>query len=182
MKKIIYSLTLAGILLFIAASMPSGCSKSDNHSGNSLNSNDKQFLVSASYSNVDEVDAGTLASTKAGNAGVKGFGQMMMTDHWIAEDELKNLADSLQVPVPQQPDSVHQAIKQTLIGLSGMTFDTTYLHGQINDHQNTIALMQNEINSGQNTAVTNYARKYLPKIQMHLMMADSLMMVVVNTH
>jgi putative membrane protein len=166
-RSISAALLLSGLIL--------SCSKSKDHSQSTLNSNDRQFLVDASYSNVAEVDAGTLASAQGSDAGVKMFGQMMVGDHGTAESELKTIADNVGVTIPQEPDSAHKAMKQMLMTLSGTTFDTTYLAGQVKDHKVTISIFQAEISNGQDTMVINYANKYLPKIQMHLMMADSLM-------
>jgi putative membrane protein len=165
------------VVIVIMAGLLMNCRKSKD-SQSSLNNTDLHFMMNASYSNEDEIDAGGLAAIKGSNAGVKMFGAMMVDDHTTAETELKHLADSLVVTIPQQPDSLHMAIKDTLNGLSGMAFDTMYIHGQVKDHQNTIDLFQTEISAGRNDAVKQYANKYLPKIQMHLMMADSLMNVL----
>jgi putative membrane protein len=61
-----------------------------------------------------------------------------------------------------------------LQSLPDSTFDTTYLRAQINDHENAVALFQQELANGQDTTVKAYASQYLPVIQMHLTMADSL--------
>jgi putative membrane protein len=174
MKKTILLFSSAAILLGAA------CKKSSNHGSHNppLSDQDQQFLIKASYSNLAEVDAGTLASTKGANAGIKMFGEMMVEDHTTAENELKMIADSNQVSVPGAPDSAHQAMKAKLMALSGNAFDTTYIGGQVIDHQTTVTLFQTEISSGQSERVIAYANKYLPKIQMHLVMADSLNLVV----
>jgi putative membrane protein len=173
MKQITFALLAAALLAGAA------CKKSHHGSHNPpLGDTDRQFLVNASYSNLAEVDAGTLASAKGSEAGVKMFGQMMVSDHNTAESELKNIADSNQVSIPDAPDSAHRAMKAMLTTLSGKTFDTTYIRGQITDHQKTIDLFQAEINNGQSQRVQAYAIKYLPKIQMHLAMADSLRQVL----
>ncbi|MBS1665218.1 MAG: DUF4142 domain-containing protein [Bacteroidetes bacterium] len=170
MKKI--SLCIACLALILVGQ---NCKKSHNDTPNtSLNDNDRQFLVNASYSNLAEVDAGNLASYMGTNAGVKIFGQMMSDDHGAAESELRTIADSVQVSIPSTPDSAHISMKAMLKNLTGMAFDTTYISAQITDHQNAIALFQMEINSGRSPRIKTYASTYLPKIQMHLMMADSL--------
>ena len=45
-----------------------------------------------------------------------------------------------------------------------------YLGAQVDDHENTIALFQQEIASGQDPDVKAYATKYLPKIVGHTSM------------
>jgi putative membrane protein len=168
MKHIFLVCTIISIIL-------AGCKKDHDNDHNDLNSKDRNFLINASYSNNDEVDAGNLASSQGSHEAVKIFGATMVNDHSTAETELKMLADSLNVAIPLEPDSAHKAMKQTLMSLSGMAFDTTYTRAQITDHQNTIALMQDEISNGQSDRVKRYANKYLPKVRMHLMAADSLL-------
>jgi putative membrane protein len=59
------------------------------------------------------------------------------------------------------------------MGLNNLAFDTTYISGQVSDHQKAIALFQTEINNCQDARVKAYANKYLPKLQMHLMRLQS---------
>jgi len=168
-------------LFFIAVSATilfAACKKDDDDNGNNINTTDRNFLINGSHGNIDEVDAGGLASTKSDNDGVQMFGSMMVDDHTTAQMEMKMVADSFGVAVPNEPDSAHKVMKTKLMSLSGMAFDTTYIRAQIMDHQSTIALMQDEISHGQADRVKRYAGKYLPKVQMHLVMADSLMRVL----
>ncbi len=61
-----------------------------------------------------------------------------------------------------------------LSAMTGRSFDSAYVHGQVTDHQTAVTLFQNENISGNNTKVKTYVNNYLPVIEMHLMMADSL--------
>ncbi|HVW59565.1 MAG TPA: DUF4142 domain-containing protein [Puia sp.] len=140
-----------------------------------LNAKDLQFLVDASYSNLDEVEMGSLAATKGAGKGVRMLGHMMAEDHGTAQAELKAVADTVRTAVPESADSVHILIKQSLANLSGAAFDSTYLHALVTDHRTAIGLFQSELHSGKDINVKDYARKHLPKIRMHLAMADSLL-------
>jgi putative membrane protein len=55
-----------------------------------------------------------------------------------------------------------------------MSFDTAYINSQVKDHQAAVNLFQSEISAGATQSVKDYASKYLPHIQMHLNMADSI--------
>ena len=149
------------------------CSKDDDNN-NDLNAQDRTFMMQASMGNSAEVAAGALASTKGDSVGIRSFGQMMVTDHSTAQTDLKTLGANVNVGVKDSVDAAHITLGQTLQGLSGRAFDSTYIVNQINDHQTTISAFQTEISSGGRTEVINYANKYLPKIQMHLQMADSI--------
>jgi putative membrane protein len=143
-----------------------------------MNSMDQSFLMQTSYGNHAEIAAGQLAATKATNAAVKAFGQMMVNDHSTAQTELEGIASNNGVDVPDQPDPAHQALMQRLMTLQGVAFDTAYMNSQVMDHQNTVNLFEMEISSGQRRQVIDYANKYLPHIRMHLQMADSLARVI----
>jgi putative membrane protein len=161
------------VLLFAVVT---GCSKKSDHSVTPLNSTDQQFVTNAGYDNVDEINAGYLASTNAADSNLKMFGLQMVNDYGRAQSALILLADSLGFTVVSGPDQTHQQFLNNLTTLTGVNFDTTYLRGQINDDQAAIALYQAEQSSGQNAAVKDYIGQYLPVIQAHLSVADSLIL------
>lgn len=158
----------------MAAVLFAACKKDDDNNSNNISDADRTFMQMAAYSNNDEIDAGTLASTKGNMASVRSFGSMMVTDHGMAQTDLQSLASQKGVTLPSGPDSLHIAMKQMMMNLSGRDFDTAYMNAQVRDHQATITLMQNEISNGSNQDVKNYASSKLPTIQMHYHMADSI--------
>lgn len=158
-----------GLSFFIAS-----CCKDDNNDVNGLNSQDNYFMQQASFSNHDEITAGAIAATKGDYDSVRIFGSMMVADHSKAQSSLDSLASSLNVMVPSTPDSLHQVMAAQLQTLSGSVFDTTYMGAQVRDHMLTISIFQQEISSGNNKQVLDFARKNLPIIQMHLQEAQSI--------
>lgn len=168
-----------GKILAIAALLMMGtigCSKRSGNSGTTLNPTDQQFVTNAGYYNVDEINAGYLASTNA-DSNVKAFGLSMVNDYGGAQSSLVLLADSLGFTVLSSPDAAHVSELNALQLLSGVAFDTTYLRLQINDDQAAIGLYQAEQSNGQSAAVKAYAGEYLPMIQANLSTADSLIVV-----
>jgi putative membrane protein len=168
---VIPALLLATVFLFGA------CNKDDDNN-NGTPQSDQDFMVKAAQSNLAEVDAGQLAASKSGNAAIKMFGQMMVTDHTQAFAELKINADSLKFTLPASPDSMHIALKQKLSTLTGKSFDSLYINSQVNDHHTAISLFESEASSGYDQRLRNYANKYLPGLRMHLHMADSIKALV----
>jgi putative membrane protein len=164
--------------LFLSLIVSCKDDKDDNNNNNnnndqSLNDKDKQFLTMAAYSNYAEIDAAQLAGTKATDTAVKNFSFLMVTEHQMALNELKSLAQN-RVTLPTGPDQAHITLKQQLSAMSGRKFDSTYIHLQVTDHQAAETLFKDEINNGKNADVKNYANKYLPHIQMHLTKAISI--------
>lgn len=156
--------------------MYAACSNDDDNAN--LNNADVYFMQQAAYSNNAEIGAGAIAAVKGSYDSVKMFGSMMVTDHTKAKNELDSLATVFGVNVPSTPDSVHQAMAARLQTLSGYTFDTAYINGQVKDHMATIAVFQQELSDGNNQQVKAYANKYLPIIQMHLQEAQTIQQAI----
>lgn len=167
MKKVI-------ILGSLTALIFSACKKDDNSNSNTVSASDKTFVMQASMSNTAEVQAGNLASSKASSAAVKAFAQYMVTEHTTAQTDLQKVASTYNLTLADSVDASHVALLSQLNALSGRAFDSVYIHSQITDHQNALNLFNNEISSGTNASVKNYASTYKPHIQMHLNMADSI--------
>lgn len=169
LKGIFYGLCVLATVGFAS------CDKDNGEDSNTLNDTDVDYLIKASIGNTAEIDAATLASTKATNPRVKTFAQHMLSEHGLAQTDLKNLSNSVGYPVKDTLDPAHVAIKAQLSALpAGRAFDSAYMHGQVADHNTTITNFQVELTNGRHNAVKDYANKYLPHIQMHLQQADSI--------
>jgi putative membrane protein len=167
MKKYVIASLCAAVIFW-------SCDKNDNNNNNTdVNSTDRNFALQAAMSNFAEIDAGQAAAAK-GSAAIAGFGQMMVTDHTMAKGMLDSLASSYTLPAPDSLDAEHAALKTQLAALTGRDFDSVYIHSQVNDHQKAIDLFNDEVSNGHNYQLTNFASSLLPKLQMHLQMADSI--------
>jgi putative membrane protein len=169
MKRIFFAVTIFIVVAFVYS-----CEKGSDNNNNSLNSTDQNFINMAAFSSNAEIDLARLALTQSGNDSIKMFAQTMITDHTMASGQLDSLASRYNVTLPTTLDSAHTALKDTLTGLSGTVFDSAYIKGQVNDHIAAIALFNNEVNTGNNADVKNFASSKLPVLQMHLQMADTL--------
>jgi putative membrane protein len=161
MKKV---MLMGGLLSVIVMG---SCGKSDADDV-ILNATDQTFMVGVNNSNLSEVQAGQLASTKATNPSVKAYGQSMVTEHTAAQAELTKIAADLRVDLPSSVDAEQRAILQYLSSLNGYTFDTAYMSSQVKGHQKTLAIFQTELASGSHPQVRNYASAKVGHIQMHL--------------
>ncbi len=161
-------------VLFILATGFGACSKDDDNN-NILSTTDRNFLLQAAESNFAEIGVGQLAYSKGTDSSLQVFGLQMVSDHEMAQQSLNSVALNFGIVIIDSLSPAHVTIKNTLMSLSsGYTFDTTYINSQIRDHQEAIIMYQNEINNGSSVDVKNYANKYLPIIEMHLQMADSI--------
>jgi putative membrane protein len=132
-----------------------------------LSATDRQFMINAAYANRAEIELGTVAATNGTHDSVKAYGQRMVNEHTLAQNELKTLAANNQVTIPDTLDAMHKALKKELQTYTGERFDSTYINSQIVDHQLSIQNFQTEVNQGQKQDVKNYAVKNLPHLEVH---------------
>jgi putative membrane protein len=173
-------ITSKNFLLSVAASfLIFSCDKNnDNNNNETVSAQDQAFISQAALANTAEVQAGQVASTTADSSVIQMFAQQMVSDHTTAQTDLKTLGNTVNVAVPDSLDSMHSSLLDTLKTLTGRAFDSVYITSQITDHQSAISSFQQEISSGNKSDVINYANKYLPKLQLHLQMADSIATVM----
>ncbi len=135
---------------------------------------DQSFFNLASQANLAEIAAGKLAETK-GNAKVKSLGKQMVADHTTAQNELVALAKKESITIPMSPDAEHNQALADLNKLSGKSFDSAYVTGQLADHKTAVALFSEESVNGSDPGGKSFATKYLPKLKMHLQMFQAAM-------
>jgi putative membrane protein len=134
------------------------------------------FALQASQSNRSEIQLSQMALTQAASDGIKTYAQTMITHHTMAETELQDIVDDIDLDVnltdTLAPDQV--ALRNRLMGLTGAAFDSVYINGQVMSHQKTLTIFDAQLSGGMNAKVRQYATEKRPAIQMHLDMADSL--------
>lgn len=109
---------------------------------------DTSFYRALAEGGMSEVDLGKLAEQKSQDSKVTDFAAMMVKDHSAANQELESLATSKQVPVPKTLGASQTAVKSRLEGLSGESFDKSYIKSQLQAHEETVQLLEKEISSG----------------------------------
>jgi putative membrane protein len=132
-----------------------------------LSDGDRTFVNKAAESGYAEVATGK-AAAKSDNQAVRDFGNQMVDEHSKMNDELAGIAKQKGLTPPSSADLGSQAKNALLNMLPGKTFDRQYVSSQLNDHQETLQLMQNEAQSGQDPDLKAFAQKSVPMIQKHI--------------
>jgi putative membrane protein len=135
---------------------------------------DASFYKKAAEGGLFEVEAGNQAQTKANDQRVKDFGNMLVTDHTAANQQLQSLATSKGITLPTSASVGQMAEKAKLDALTGNTYDKSFVRGQIKAHEQTIALFQKEIRSGHDADAKAFATSTLPTLKKHLKQARAL--------
>src|SRR5690606_1212452 len=163
MKTKIHYLLLAAIMVGFSA-----CNDDDDEPNNPISEQDKNFALNATYSNLAEIEMGQLAVSEATDESVHDFAEMMVTDHTNAQNQLANLAESLDIDLPDTLKNEHQVIQAQLMALEGTAFDSAYISSQVVAHQEAQQIFQTQIDQGLNPQLKEYATTTLSHIIMHL--------------
>ncbi|MFA1770896.1 DUF4142 domain-containing protein [Rufibacter glacialis] len=128
---------------------------------------DHQFVMRAASGGLMEVEAGKMAAAKGQMAGVKQYGQRMVTDHTKANTELKALAAAKGITLPTAPLPEHQQHLDMLSKLSEGEFDKVYMQHMVTAHDKDIADFDREAKTGKDAEIKAFAAKNLPILQAH---------------
>jgi putative membrane protein len=131
-------------------------------------SSDSSFVDEAATGGMAEVELGKLASTKGANPEVKEFGQMMVTDHSKANDELKALAAKKGWKLPTDLDSSHKATLDSMRNKVGADFDKDYVQDMVDDHEKDVKAFEDKAKNATDPDLKTFAEKTLPTLRKHL--------------
>ena len=126
-----------------------------------------------------EVALGKLVASKATNAGVKSYAQMLVTDHSANAKQLAALVkkDSLTPQPPPGDNSAtenQQKLDKFQAMAKGMDFDTAFVNDAIADHQKEIDALTSAQASLTNADLKALIGKTIPVMQKHLDKAKEL--------
>src|SRR6185295_16341254 len=137
----------------------------------SSGSADIEFVLDAAKGGMAEVELGKLAADRAQNAEVMKFAERMVTDHSKAGDELKSIAQSKGIRLPEEIEAKDRALVNRLSKLNGAAFDRAYMQAMVSDHVKDVNEFKKEANSGRDPQVKSFASNTLPTLEEHLQQA-----------
>lgn len=126
----------------------------------------KHFLTVASIGNLQEINAGQLATQKAKRADVRSFGQMMVKDHGDAEQKLQQLAKLKNINIQAAASGDIQP--DTSLQNAGDNFDQLFVHAMLAGHMNAVQMFETYSVNGKDAEVRSFAQKTLPTLKSHL--------------
>lgn len=126
------------------------------------------FAVTAANGSLMEVELGKIAEDNASSSRVKAFGAMMVKDHSEANSNLKGIANSLNIAIP---DSVSNDSRKEINDLKmkkGRDFDKAYVDMMVEDHKKDIAEFRKCADQCSDSTIKNFAATTLPVLEKHL--------------
>ena len=161
MGRIVISLSVALLTLNLAAAAPVA------------DKNAEKFLQHVIEGNLAEIQLGKLAQEKSMDDGIRAFGDMLATDHSAGNEKAMQVASSLGVNAPTEPNKTQKATYDKLSKLSGSAFDRQFAKMMVDDHKKDIREFEKESKSS-NAQVAQFAKDTLPTLREHLEAAQSL--------
>ena len=133
------------------------------------------FVTRAGITNLMEIEASSLAQTKASNPSVKAFAVQLIADHRAAQSQLKGPAAQAKLALPGEIDVQHQQIRHELAELDGAAFDAKFIEVMSKSHEDAVRMFEDAAKNPKLTPeLQSYARAMLPKLQSHAQMAHKL--------
>ncbi|MER2997290.1 DUF4142 domain-containing protein [Pontibacter populi] len=126
-----------------------------------------EFMTEAASGGMMEVELGKMAQEKAQHADVKSFAQMMVTDHTKANDELKVLAGTKSIVLPDSMSKDHMDHITELRDKTGADFDNAYMDLMVEDHEEDVKEFEEAVNELQDPEAKAFASKTLTTLRKH---------------
>lgn len=145
-----------------------GTAGSATATANNVGEADRTFMMEAASAGMMEVETSRLAEQNGSNARVKGFATMMIQDHTNANNELKALASTKNVTLPDSMMAKHRAHVDMLKKKTGKDFDKAFMDMMVSDHNEDVNKFQVASNNAADADLKAFATKTLPTLRMHL--------------
>lgn len=129
---------------------------------------DAKFAVDAANGGMTEVELSKLAETKAANAKVKEFAAAMIADHGKAGEELKAIAATKNITLPDSLSADSKAAWDELSKKSGAEFDKAYVDKMVAGHKSTVDMFESASKNLKDPDLKAFVDKTLPTIKGHL--------------
>jgi putative membrane protein len=160
MKKRVFLFALATVIAAAA------CNKGEEE-GVVINPQDIGFVHSATLNNIAEIALSQLAFDSSQTPEIKAFAQKMVNEHSQLQGELEALASNMGIPTPDTLETKYTQLMAQLRNLKDRSFDSVYIHNQLDDHQTAIILYSNAHSLGNNSQIKDFARGVLPRLLEH---------------
>jgi len=141
------------------AGQQSGVGQAGTATGNQPSPSDQYFVRSIPESNVAEVQLGQLSQQKSQSDDVKEFGQKIAENRTRLDDQLKPIAQQLEVSAPKEPSKKDKQLIAKLEGLSGSQFDDEFIKAVVKDLLQDVKQFKSEAQLAQDPNLKQTAKQ-----------------------
>ena len=135
---------------------------------------DREFIDKAASAGMFEVESSRLVLSRQAPDDATDFAQTMIRDHSEANERLKSIADSKNVPLPDQmsPEDMRKIAR--LRSLQGDQFTDVYEQLQLDAHREAVQLFDRCSKFCQDPEIREFAEQTLPTLRQHLQHVEGL--------
>lgn len=126
------------------------------------------FAVKAASGGMMEVELGKFARDHAASQRIRAFGDMMVRDHSQAGDNLRSIASSLHITLPDSVGSDEKKEMEQLKMKKGKAFDKAYVDMMVDDHKKDIDEFKKCAADCSDSTIKSFAANTLPVLEKHL--------------
>jgi putative membrane protein len=136
----------------------------------------QEFANTAAKSDAFEIAAAKLAAASGASTEVKKFAAEMITAHTASTAKIKTAAAAASPAITPDATLTEDQNEDLakLKGLKGADFDTAYVDGQIDAHEDALSLMQGYAKDGEVASLKTAAGEIAPTVSKHLEMVKML--------
>ena len=135
--------------------------------------NDAEFLVAVAEINIEQIELGKLAQINSSNQDVRELGKMMEIEHSAAMKDLKHLAATKNIIIPNYITNDGKDAFKNLARKKGKDFDEEYCSRMIKGHKNTISKYERATTGSSDPDIQSWAETMLPILRVQLDHATS---------
>jgi putative membrane protein len=135
---------------------------------------DQMFVESIFMSDAAEVQLGQLAQQKSQSDDVKQLGQRMVQNRTRLDEQLKPIAEKLEVSKPKEPSKKDRQLIAKLESLTGPQFDEEYIKAVVKDNRQDVKDFNTEAESAQDPNLQQAAKMDAPVLAQHLQIAEQI--------
>jgi len=159
------ALTLAASLLAIA---PLRALAQD------ASSDDKMFIKNAMEADLAEIQLSQIVVEKSVNADVKQFAQQMIDGHTKLDEQVKPIAQKMNIAPPTELNAKHKSTKAKLEAETGAELDRNYVDAMLHAHEDAVSNFQKEASIGKDAELKQAVNQAVPIVTEHLQMVQKL--------
>jgi putative membrane protein len=130
------------------------------------------FVERASIGDMYELEAARLALRRSSSPQIQAIALQMLYDHSTSKHQLGAALEMNETrgvpPPPHDLDARHRTMIEHLDAAPDDTFDATYIDQQVLAHQETLTLLTNYRDKGDNPQLRSYAAGGAPVVERHL--------------
>ena len=133
---------------------------------------EQDWVKHAMSGNQFEIQLGQLVGQKAQDPQVKQLAQRLVQDHQKAADQLRQVAQQMNVPVSEELMPPHRAKLEAYQQKQGAQLELGFIFGTIGGHVKDLLEYQFVAQNAQSQQLKQYASQTIPHLRDHLRMAQ----------